>query len=131
MTSATDEKEMIKEKFEEQFNEALRLQSEGKSDEALDLLRELEKTGIYKPAVLGMIGNILYVYKKDVKQAIDYLRETIKLSPKSEMASLGLFHALFDLHRTDEAFNEMRRFMSISDSEEYRRLLKELNTEKS
>ena len=57
-------------------------------------------------------------------KAIDLYKCAIKISPKSEHASLGLFHCLWDQGKTDEALEEMKRFMSISDSEDYREISK-------
>jgi hypothetical protein len=51
----------------------------------------------------------------------------VALSPKSELASLGLFQSLNDIGRKDEAFTEMRRFLSLSKSDEYNRFLHDVN----
>jgi predicted Zn-dependent protease len=118
---------MTKEEFEEQLGKALDLQSNDRIDESLELLYQLEETGIRQAAVQGMIGSLLYLRKGDAAKAMKYLKKATDVSPRSEMASVSLFHALFDMGKTDGAFDEMRRFTAITDSEEYRRILDEIN----
>ena len=62
----------------------------------------------------------------DVVQRIETFRKATELEPQLELASLGLFHALWEADRTDEAFDEMRRFLSQYESEEYTRLLADM-----
>ena len=97
--------------------------------DALKILFQLEKTDIQRPVIVGLIGLLLYYEKDDIEKALPYLKESVSLSPKSERASLGLFHALWEKNNIDEAFNEMKRFMKSSDSKEYRRLLAEINAD--
>jgi Zn/Cd-binding protein ZinT len=52
----------------------------------------------------------------------------VKLAPTSELYSLGLFHIFWSEGRQEDAFNEMKRFMAISDSEEYREIVTEINS---
>jgi len=112
--------------FEEQ---ALTLRSDGHYDEALEILYRLEKTGIHRAAIVGVIGATLYYMKEDITLAMPYLREAVLLSPRSERASLALFHALFESGEIDAAFDEMRRYLKDNESPEYRRLLADMNSE--
>jgi hypothetical protein len=51
----------------------------------------------------------------------------IELQPHSELASRGMFFTLARQKRDDDAFAEMRRFLTLHpDSEEYKLILKEL-----
>lgn len=52
-----------------------------------------------------------------------HLRRAVEVAPRLELASLGLFHALYKLRRLDEALREMVRFLRLRDSEMYRELL--------
>jgi hypothetical protein len=61
----------------------------------------------------------------DFLDAVSFRPATEK-APTSEGASLGLFHTLLEAGRSDEAFNAMRRFLSLAESPEYRRLLLEI-----
>lgn len=50
-------------------------------------------------------------------------QDAAEVSPKNELASLGLFHALFESERRQPAYAEMVRFRAPRDSELYRELL--------
>jgi hypothetical protein len=41
--------------------------------------------------------------------------------------SKGLFHSLWKLGKQVEALEEVKRFQTISDSEDYREIVKEIN----
>lgn len=49
--------------------------------------------------------------------------QATQIAPRMELASIGLFHALFDQGRLVEALTEAMRFLSLRDSEAYRELL--------
>ena len=63
----------------------------------------------------------------DIAPAIEHFLKAVKLAPTSELYSLGLFHILWAQGRRDEAFDEMRRFMAIADSIDYRAIVAEMN----
>ncbi len=44
----------------------------------------------------------------------------------AELTSLGLFHTLWSMERYKDGFAELRRFLSISESEEHFRLIEEM-----
>jgi predicted Zn-dependent protease len=64
----------------------------------------------------------------DIEPAIEHFQMAVKLAPTSELYSLGLFHIFWSEGRQEDAFNEMKRFMAISDSEEYREIVTEINS---
>jgi hypothetical protein len=47
-------------------------------------------------------------------RAILLCRRAAELAPRSERASLGLFHALWDSERFDEALEEIKRFQLLT-----------------
>lgn len=109
------------------FNRALQLRDIGRYDEAAGLLIEVLNDGtISEVATLGVLGHI-YFLKEDWPEALTCLEKVVTLSPRSELASLNLFHTLIKLERVDDAFEEAKRFLSIGDSKEYQRLFKEIN----
>ena len=112
--------------FESRFDEAFRLRDADRRSEALEILLALEGANPKRAALLGMIAT-LYRELGDIEQSVKYFQRTVDISPRSELASLGVFHGLFALGRKNEAFAEMRRFMDRSDSPEYRRLMNDLN----
>lgn len=113
--------------FESQFNRALELRDQGAVDEAIEILLALEKTGLHKAAVVGVLGSIFYYWKRDADRALPFLKESVLLSPHSELSSVALFHALLHKDLVDDAFDEMRRYLREHDSEEYRKFLKDIN----
>jgi tetratricopeptide (TPR) repeat protein len=64
----------------------------------------------------------------DFGPAIAHFEKAVKLAPKSELYSLGLFHILWGQGMREEALDETKRFMTISDSEEYREIVAAINS---
>ena len=64
----------------------------------------------------------------DYEAAERSLLVATSLRPRSELASLSLFHTLKHLDRMNDAFGEMRRFLAIRpESHEYDLLRQELD----
>ena len=108
------------------FKQASDLWHDGEPQAALEIFHRLAAEHPQQPAITGMIGSI-YFSEKDYEQARVYFHETVCMSPKSELASRGLFHSLWQIGERDAAFAEMKRFVSISESAEYDRLICEMN----
>ena len=53
-------------------------------------------------------------------------RVATKRFPKLEIASLGLFHTLWQQSKSDDAFEEMKRFQSVSHSQDYEEIVHEI-----
>ena len=90
-----------------------------------DALGEAEELSVLYPeigSVYGLAASIYFELDR-FEEAVKKYRKATEISPKSEMASLGLFHSLWQLDRGDEAFEEMKRYMSIAESSEYNELL--------
>lgn len=119
-----DEEERAK--IEPEFRRALRLRDGGDLLGAAAIFERLDAAYPNKAAILGMWGSI-YFHLKDWEHALPLYQRTVMLSPESELASLGLFHSLWHLGKRDEAFAEMRRFLSITESAEYSQLLGEMH----
>jgi tetratricopeptide (TPR) repeat protein len=93
---------------------------------AIDVLEEIVRAyPDYAPG-WGLLGGI-YLYNLDrPEEATRCFEETTRLSPRSETASLGLFHSLWGRDRYDAAIAEMKRFQSISHSDDYAEIAAEL-----
>jgi len=64
----------------------------------------------------------------DYQAAENTLAIAVSLRPRSELASLPLFHTLRHLGRSSDAFAEMRRFLALRpESHEYELLRAELD----
>lgn len=74
----------------------------------------------------ALMGSI-YLHKlKQMSKAVDCFQKALHLSPKSEGASLGLFHSLWEANRQVEALEEMKRFQAVSHSKDYDEILAEI-----
>ena len=100
-------------------------------DEAQARLRALKLEIIVAPDATSIAGFLAGIYFElnDLKNASEYFRRTTELSPKSELASVGLFHSLWGQGFKQEAVDEMRRFLALADSAEYSQLLHDLAVE--
>lgn len=107
------------------FNRALELRTEGKLGEAISILAKLAETHPIA-AVFGVMGDI-HRQAGDIHNAIACFKQAVSLSPRSELASLNLFHSLLENRSVDDAITEMKRYLSVSRSEEYNRLLQIAN----
>ena len=114
--------------IEPEFNRALRLRDGGDLLGAAAIFERLDAEYPDKAAILGMWGSI-YFRLKDWERALPLYQRAVRLSARSELASLGLFHSLWSLGRRDEAFAEMHRFLSVSESAEYSQLISEMREE--
>ncbi len=61
-----------------------------------------------------LLGGMHFTYLHDPQTALPFLQKAVALSPKTEMASLGLFHALWALDRLDEALAEIKRYQHLT-----------------
>jgi tetratricopeptide (TPR) repeat protein len=79
--------------------------------------------------IMGRLGFVHYELR-EFDGARNLLARAVQLDPESELWSIGLFHCLWKLGETDQAFDEVRRFLRVRpDSLEFRRLIKEMNAE--
>jgi predicted Zn-dependent protease len=121
----------IDETLDLRFQEAVRLTDEGRHREALakfELLIALP--GVPRSLLAATHGKIGYIHQfalGDPAAAEGWFRKSAELAPSSELASLGLFHALVRQRKVDEAFDEMRRYLARKPSAEYTRILAEIN----
>jgi predicted Zn-dependent protease len=107
------------------FEKANRLRKEGDVTGAIKILRGLVGDFPKKSAAYLVIGDILWDDGR-LSAASMAFRAATNRFPKLEIASLGLFHTLWRQARTDAAFEEMRRFQSISHSQGYKEIVDEI-----
>ena len=122
-------KKFSEKKFNERFEQAIQFNKQGMYDEAISIFDSLTKE---KPNQASIFGMLAYSYwqKQDIKNTIKTFKISIQLSPLSESASLGLFHALWEAGQRNEALVEVKRFISSGGkSKDYDEILKEINSE--
>ena len=91
------------------------------------MLRKLHRTAPADASVCGLIGEINW-HQGRLANAIRWFGKATQAAPQSELASLGLFHALWEADKEDLAIREMKRFLRVSDSAEYRTIQRDLET---
>jgi predicted Zn-dependent protease len=97
----------------------------GSFEQALALAMPLLDSHPNDARVLGVSAGVLWRAGR-LEEAVGLFARAASASPKSELASLGLFHCLWGLNRPEEAKAEVARFLSIASSREYDLLLEEM-----
>lgn len=122
MTSTDTEAALLAE-----FERATSLRDRGEFESALRVLTDLaaklqpEQTRL-RVHTLMQLGNV-YGRLGRIDDSAAAFRAAVEVSPRRELASLGLFHALVALGRHRDAYEEMLRLLRLRDSELYRELL--------
>src|SRR5205809_5538118 len=92
----------VKSEFERLFNEALQHRHAGRNKEALGILLPLSRQKPSSASVFGILGD-LYWRAGRLDDAAQSFKRATELSPRSELASLGLFHTLWESGRIEVA----------------------------
>ncbi|MEP7076424.1 MAG: hypothetical protein ABI878_11495 [Acidobacteriota bacterium] len=112
--------------YRKEIDEAIRLRDEDKVAEfGARVKATIDKIPAIDVTSLCAVGAIL-IENKDYADALKCFSVAVENHPLSASASIGLFHALWNTERREEAFAELRRFLSISESEEHFRLIEEM-----
>jgi hypothetical protein len=109
------------------FDDAMRLRDAGEFVAARHLLASLveqltQQDEVLLPHTHMQLGNISDMLG-DHSQREAHFRAASVIAPRKELASLGLFHALWDQGRRTEALEEMVRFLRWRYSEMYAEML--------
>lgn len=108
------------------FSLAAKAFDNGKLNSARKMFVELSKKDPESPAIFAVLGDVCWEMQR-LNEAVRAFKRAVKLAPKLEAASLGLFLCLLKLGKRAAAQKEMKRFMSISDSRSYREIVSEIN----
>lgn len=102
----------------------------GLVSEAIAALSELARAHPEAPQVHGLLG--MYLWDNDqAGLGLPFLRRAVALAPDFEMASIALFHALYDIGAEEEAVAELQRFLEVRDSAEHRKFLEAIRAGRS
>ncbi len=101
----------------------------GRMKDEPKLLLVLQKLVENRPDIAILHGSLARSFEQngDLEAAEVEFRKAVELDPESELLSLNLFIHLKDKNRYVEALDETKRFMLISDSEDYREIVKEIS----
>lgn len=108
------------------YEQAASLSKEGNVISAIPILEKLVDN---RPDSAKFLTVLAGAYWEDgrIDEAANKFRLAISLQPKWEAPSLGLFHCLWEQGRQEEALNEVKRFMTLSYSDEYVGIVKAIN----
>ena len=104
--------------FAKLLGRAIRHRDKSEYDDAIRILRALAKVKPESASVQGLLGDVYWRLGR-LKQAVQSFKRATELVPKSELASLGLFHALWESGKMERAKAEMKRYMAVGKSREY------------
>ena len=110
---------------DEQVGDAISLRDSGRENEALARLREIVASHPRSTRALLVLGG-LYRDRGEMDLAVTCFSEAVRIGPKLELASLGLFHSLYDSGNWRAAVVEMARFLRVSESSDYRAMIPEI-----
>ena len=98
------------------LHNARSLAEAGKKEESQMCLLAILKEEPDNIAALLMLGGAYFV-DNNLKEAKVVFEHLVSLEPGSGQYSIALFNALWRLQQTDEALEEIRRFISVADKE--------------
>lgn len=96
------------------LNNARDLTEAGKKEEAQMCLLAVLKEDPDNIAALLMLGGAYYV-DENYREAKVVFERLVTIEPGSGQFSIALFNTLWRLQQTDEALDEIRRFMAVAD----------------
>jgi predicted Zn-dependent protease len=113
--------------FAERFRTATSLRDRGDFTQARAILELLAKERATEFLVWLVLGGV-QMSQEDYEGAEHVFSVAVALKPRSELASLSMFHTLKHLGRMNDAFSEMRRFLTLRpESHEYDMLRQEMS----
>ncbi len=101
---------------EESLAQAQALLQSGKSDEARMLLLALLKSDANNQAALLMLGGSYFTSEK-FQEAEMVFERLVLMAPGRGEFSIALFNTLWKQGRTEEALEEIKRFMAAADKQ--------------
>lgn len=107
------------------FEVFFRLKEKRQLNKSLSILFLLKSKHKNSSVIFGLLGSV-YFELKDYKKSSKNFKKALSIKPKSELASLGLFHCLMDLGRDRMALKELQRFLAISKPKLYKITIEEL-----
>jgi hypothetical protein len=110
------------------FAAACRSGAEGRLVDAIaafeDIIRWFPNDGTLLSHAYGQLGHLHDLLGQRAAREASF-REAVRHNPRSELCSLGLFHALLDRDELTLALREAVRLLEQRDSSEYRALFAE------
>jgi len=117
--------------IKDEFKRGIDLRNESNLKEAVSVFKNILEITPNHPKSAGIRTVLAGVYYDlgDHDNATLNFKKATKLSPKSEMASVGLFHSLVEIGEDDLAMKEIKRYLSDYPIDNYKYIIKELHEE--
>lgn len=109
-----------------EFSKALDLEEQGELEAALERVKRLIASGATTSAAYAKAGGLLWELER-TREAETEFRKAVERAPKWKVASLGLFHTLWDQGLRVDALEEAKRFTKLTGSDEYMEIVREIN----
>jgi len=100
--------------IEQSLNQARSLSESGESDAARMILLEVLQQEKSNQTALLMLGGS-YFYAEKFLEAEMVFERLVLMEPGNGKFSIALFNTLWKQNRTDEAVEEIRRFLAVAD----------------
>ncbi len=114
---------MTKKEIEELKRESWRLWKQNRLDEAIEIIRQLEKSRIAKGDFnFNLISSSCLNDRKFYSLAVRFLKRATKLKPSNELASNFLFVNLVSCKAFNLAMSELNRFLKKYPAKNYYRV---------
>lgn len=96
------------------LDEAIAASNSGQVTKSLAILKELVDEHPDQGPLQWYLAGTLQYRASDPAAALPHYQRAVALHPRTERASKGLFHCLWDLDRIDEALGEIKRFQQLT-----------------
>jgi tetratricopeptide (TPR) repeat protein len=110
----------------ELFEQGIQLRLSGRFQEAVQVLEAAVRRFPGHAPAFWYLGGIYLHDLNEATKALSHYKKAVGLSPRSERASLGVFHSLWKLGRRREAMKELGRFLEVAHSPDYVQILAEV-----
>jgi len=110
------------------IQKAFDLKNAGNYAAAVQMLEEVIEKNPDSAVEQSLLGSFYFCFLQAPRKALPHLKMGVRLAPRSEMASLGLFNWLWDMNRREEALEEIKRFQLLTDwsCRDYREIVAEI-----
>jgi tetratricopeptide (TPR) repeat protein len=114
--------------IEKMFESAIDLRNKGELRDAVIILTKILDNYSNDESITGVHGVLggIYMDLEEHENALDNFMKATILSPKSELASLGLYVSYVAVNKDEEALRELIRYLQNYPAELYKDTLQEL-----
>jgi tetratricopeptide (TPR) repeat protein len=114
--------------IEKMFESAIELRDKGQLRDAVVILSKIVDNYSNDKRIAGFHGVLggVYIDLEEHEKALDNFKKATILSPKSELASIGLYVSYVNVDKDEEAIRELIRYLKNYPADMYKITLEEL-----